>query len=147
MKVYYLDIQKECLLKIDFIQDFDKNARKIKDGLHSLEDIYCRKISAAVGTETVKKQDITGRVLHSGRQSVKDLFDLYYLSKHYLALSEFFFEYFSYDKVETLISWYRGFNRMDLKIELLDLVPKIDTAGVMEHLDDEILKKLIEKLI
>jgi len=147
MKVYYLDLQKECVLKIDFIQDFDKNTRKIKDGLHSLEDIYCRKISAAVGTGTVKKQDITGRVLHSGRQSVKDLFDLYYLSKHYRALSEFFFEYFSYDKVETLISWYRGFNRMDLKIELLDLVPKIDTAGVMEHLDDEILKKLIEKLI
>jgi len=36
---------------------------------------------------------------------------------------------------------------MDLKIELLDLVPKIDTAGVMKYLDDEILKKLIEKLI
>ena len=36
---------------------------------------------------------------------------------------------------------------MNLKIELLDLVPKIDTAGAMEHLDDEILKKLTEKLI
>lgn len=147
MKVYSLDLQKECVLKIDFIQDFDKNTREIKDGLHSLEDIYCRKISAAVGTGTVKKQDITGRVLHSGRQSVKDLFDLYYLSKHHQALSEFFFEYFFYDKAETLIAWYRGFNRMNLKIELLDLVPKIDTTGVMGYLDDEILKKLIEKLI
>lgn len=147
MKVYYLDLKKGCILKIDFIQDFDKNTREIKDGLHSLEDIYCRKISAAIGTSTVKKQGTTGRVLHSGRQSVKDLFDLYYLSKHHQALSEFFFEYFSYNKAETLIAWYRGFNRMNLKIELLDLVPKIDTAGVMDYLDDEILKKLIEKLI
>jgi len=145
MKVYSLGLKKGCVLKIDFIQDFDKNTKRIKDGLHSLEDIYCRKISAATGT--VKKQDNTGRVLHSGRQSVKDLFDLYYLSKHQRALSEFFFEYFSYDKAETLIAWYRGFNRMNLKIELLDLVPKINTAGVMEHLDDEILKKLTEKLI
>jgi len=88
-----------------------------------------------------------GKVENSGRQSVKDLFDIYYLSKHYRALSEFFFEYFSYDKAETLIAWYRRFNRMNLKIELLDLVPKIDTVGVMGHLDDEILKKLIEKLI
>ena len=36
---------------------------------------------------------------------------------------------------------------MDLKIELLDLVPKIDTVRVIKYLDDEILKKLIEKLI
>ena len=104
--------------------------------LESIEDIYRRKISAAAG-----------RTIPTGRQSVKDLFDLYCLSKRRQPLSEFFFEYFSYDKAEALIAWYRGFNRMNLKIELLELVPKVVTAGVIRHLDDEILKKLPEKLL
>lgn len=100
---------------------------------------------AAIGG--IKKQDVTGRVIHTGRQSVKDLFDIYYLSKFHRALSTFFFEYFSYDKVEPLIGWYRGFRRTDLKIELLDLVPKIDTVQVTKYLDIEILEKLPDKLI
>ena len=145
MKVYSLGLKKGCVLKIDFVQDFEKNIKRIKNGLHSLEDVYCRKIFAGIGT--VKKQDTTGRIIHGGRHSVKDLFDLYFLSEHRLALSEFFLKYFPYDKAEALIAWYRGFNRMDLKIELLDLVPKVDTAKVITHLDDEILKRMPDKLI
>ncbi|MFZ2356483.1 MAG: nucleotidyl transferase AbiEii/AbiGii toxin family protein [Candidatus Omnitrophota bacterium] len=145
MKVYSLELKKGCVLKIDFVQDFQKNIKRIKDGLHSLEDIYYRKISAGLGL--VRKEDATGRVIHVGRQSVKDLFDLYYLSKHHKPLSDFFFEYFSYDKAEGFIAWYRGFNRMDLKIELLDLVQKVDTNKVIKYLDSELLKKLPEKLI
>lgn len=145
MKVYFLELKKGCVLKIDFVQDFQKNIKGIKNGRHSLEDIYYRKISAGIGL--VKKRDIAGRIIQAGRQSVKDFFDLYYLSKHYRPLSEFFFEYFSYDKVEALIAWWRGFNRMDLKVGLLDLVPKIDTAKVVKHMDDEILIKIPEKLI
>ena len=95
----------------------------------------------------IEKQDAIGRIIHAGRQSVKDLFDLYYLSKDYRPLSEFFFEYFSYDKAESLIAWYRGFNRMRLKIELLELIPNVDTAKIIEHLDNELLKKLPEKII
>ncbi|MFZ2937265.1 MAG: nucleotidyl transferase AbiEii/AbiGii toxin family protein [Candidatus Omnitrophota bacterium] len=145
MKVYSLELKKRCVFKIDFVQDFQKNIKRIKDGLHSLEDIYYRKISAGLGL--VRKEDATGRVIHVGRQSVKDLFDLYYLSKHHKPLSDFFFEYFSYDKAEGFIAWYRGFNRMDLKIELLDLVQKVDTNKVIKYLDSELLKKLPEKLI
>jgi len=145
MKVYFLELKKGCVLKIDFVWDFQKNIKGIKNGLHSVEDIYCRKIFAAIGM--IKKQDAAGRIIHAGRQSVKDFFDLYYLSKHHKSLSEFFFEYFSYDKAESLIAWHRGFNRMDLKIELLDLVPNVDTAKVVKHLDDEILKKLPERLM
>lgn len=145
IKVYFLELKRGCVLKIDFVRDFEKNIKRIKNGLHSLEDIYYRKISAAIGM--VKKQDATGRIIHAGRQSVKDLFDLYCLSKHHQPLSKFFFEYFSYDRAEGLIAWYRGFNRMNLKIELLDLVPKVDTVKVITHLDDEILKKLPEKLL
>jgi len=145
MKVYFLELKNECFLKIDFVLDFRENIKEIKNGLHSVDDIYCRKIYAAVGT--IKKQDDTGKVIHAGRQSVKDFFDLYYLSKHYKLLSEFFFEYFSYDKAESLIAWHRGFNRVDLKTELLDLVADINTAKAIKHLDDEILKKLPEKLM
>ena len=145
MKVYFLELKTKGVLKIDFVQDFEKNIKRIKNGLHSLEDIYYRKISAGIGM--VRKEDSTGRVIHAGRQSAKDIFDIYYLSKHHQPLSDFFFEYFSYHKAEVLIAWYRGLNRMRLKVELLDLVPKVDTAGVIKHLDDEILKKLPDKLM
>lgn len=145
MKVYSLELKKRCILKIDFVQDFQKNIKRIKNGSHSLEDIYYRKILSSIGL--VKKQDAAGRIIQAGRQSVKDFFDLYYLSEHYRPLSEFFFEYFSYDKAEALIAWCRGFSRMDLKTGLLDLVPKIDTTKVIKQLDDEILKKIPEKLI
>src|SRR3989338_1110499 len=67
MKVYFLELKKGCVLKIDFIQDFEKSIKKIKNGLHSIEDIYHRKISAAMGT--IKKQDAAGRIIHAGRQS------------------------------------------------------------------------------
>jgi predicted nucleotidyltransferase component of viral defense system len=145
MKVYSLGLKRRYVLKIDFFQDFVKNTKRIKNGMHSLEDVYCRKISAGIGT--AKKLDTTGRIISAGRQSVKDLFDLYYLSKHHRALSEFFFEYFPYDKAEAIVAWYRGFNLMRLKIELLDLVPEVDTVRVITHLNDEILKKIPERLI
>ncbi|MCF7893389.1 MAG: nucleotidyl transferase AbiEii/AbiGii toxin family protein, partial [Candidatus Omnitrophica bacterium] len=106
MKIYFLKLKKDCVLKIDFVQDFEENIKKIKQGLHSVDDIYYRKILAAIGQ--IKKQDATGRVIHTGRQSAKDLFDIYYLSKFYCKLSDFFFEYFSYDKCEALIEWYSG---------------------------------------
>ena len=145
MRVYSLGLKRGHVLKIDFVQDFQKNVKGIKNGLHSLEDIYYRKIFAGIGL--VKKEDAAGRIIQGGRQNVKDFFDLYYLSEHYQPLSEFFFEYFSYDKAEALIAWCRGFNRMGLKSGLLDLVPKIDTTKVIKHLEDEILKKIPEKLI
>ena len=145
MKVYFLELKKDCILKIDFVWDFHENINSVKDGLHSIEDIYYRKLSAGIGV--VKKEDLTGRVIHAGRQSVKDLFDIYYLSSHFKPLSEFFLEYFSYDRAESLIAWYKGFNRMELKIELMDLAPDVDTAKVLRYLDEELLNKLPEKLI
>ncbi len=145
MKIYSLELKQGCVLKIDFVRDFEKNIKKTKNGLHSAEDIYCRKIFSGIGL--LRKEDVTGKEVYAGRQSVKDLFDLYYLSEHFQPLSKFFLEYFSYDKAESLISWYHGFNRTNLKIDLLDLVPKIDTLKVIKHLDREILKKIPEKLI
>lgn len=145
MKVYSLELKHGCVLKMDFVRDFEKNIKKTKNGLHSVEDIYCRKIFSGIGL--LRKEDVTGKTIYAGRQSVKDLFDLYYLSAHFQPLSKFFLEYFSYNKAESLISWYRGFNRTNLKIDLLDLIPKIDTLKVLKHLDEELLKKIPEKLI
>lgn len=144
MKVYSLDLKKGLILKIDFVQDFEKNLKKIKKGLHSIEDIYARKIFATIGK--IKKQDASGKIIPAGRQSTKDLFDLYTLSNHHQPLSEFFFEHFSYDKAEALFAWYRRFNRMALKVELLELVQNVDTHAVIRYLDDEILNKIPEKL-
>ena len=145
MKVYYLELKKECILKIDFVQDFRENIKGIKNGMHSLEDIYFRKMATAIGME--KKKDAVGRVIAAGRQTAKDLFDVYYLSSHYKPAADFFLEYFSITKAESFIVWYRTFNRLELKMDLLDLVPGIDTNKVLRHLDDEILKRLPDKLM
>lgn len=145
MKVYFLELKKDCVLKIDFVQDFKKNIKKIENGLHSVEDIYFRKIVAVVGME--KKESIAGRVTVAGCQTAKDLFDIYYLSRYYRPVPEFFLEYFSIDKAESFIAWYRGFNRMELKLELLDLAVGIDSGKVLSYLDNEILKRLPDKLI
>lgn len=144
MKVYFLELKKGCVLKIDFVQDFMHNIRKLKNGLHAIEDIYIRKLGAVVGAQ--KKRSIVGKIMPAGRQTAKDLFDIYYLSENYKKVSNFFLEYFSVDRVESFIAWYRGFNRMELKLELLDLVKGVDTSKVLKHLDDEILRNLPDKL-
>ena len=58
MKVYLLELKKGCVLKIDFVQDFQKNIKGVKNGIHSVEDIYYRKMS--IGTRTAGKLDIIG---------------------------------------------------------------------------------------
>lgn len=144
MKVYFLELKHGCVLKIDFVQDFMDNIKKVKGGLHSIEDIYVRKLGTVAGAG--KKKSIVGRTMSTGRQTAKDLFDIYYLSENYKKVSDFFLEYFSVDRVESFFAWYRGFNRMNLKLELLDLVIGVDTGKVLRHLDDEILKNLPDKL-
>ncbi len=145
MRVYFLKLDKGHQLKIDIVQDYVKNIRSIKSGMHSLIDIYYRKIFAAIGISA--KESVTGRIIPAGRQSIKDLFDIYYLSKKHKRVSNFFLEYFSYDKVEPLFVWYNNFDRTSLKSELMDLVPGIDVFEVLNHLDNEILKKLPRKLL
>ncbi len=144
MKVYFLELKYGCVLKIDFIQDFMDNIKKVKGGLHSIEDIYVRKLGTVIGAG--KKKSIVGRTMSTGRQTAKDLFDIYYLSGNYKKVSDFFLKYFSIDRVENFIAWYRGFNRMNLRLELLDLVEGVDTGKALKHLDDEILKNLPDKL-
>ncbi|MBL7157073.1 MAG: nucleotidyl transferase AbiEii/AbiGii toxin family protein [Candidatus Omnitrophica bacterium] len=145
MKVYFLKLNKGRQLKVDIVQDYVDNINAVKNGLHSLDDIYYRKILAGIGTST--KESDAGKPIPAGRQSVKDIFDIYYLSKKYKKLSKFFLEHFTYEKAEALFVWYRSFSRMNLKLELMDLVPGFDVSALLDHVDDEILKKLPKKLM
>jgi len=144
LKVFFLELKDKQVLKIDFVKDFKENLNPVKDGMHSIEDIYLRKLYAAIGMKG--KELETGITVATGRQSVKDLFDIYYLSSKHKPLSEVFFEYFAYNDVNRLDAWYRGFNRIEAKLELLDLVPESDPGIVFKYLDDQILKKIPDKL-
>ena len=144
MKVYFMELKDKQVLKIDFVKDYVENIKQIKNGLHSVGDIYLRKLYAAIGMQG--KELDTGRKIAMGRQSVKDLFDIYYLSFKHKPLCDVFFEYFSYDKAEHLDTWYRGFDKTETKLSLLDLVPGIDTGKVFKHLDDQIFRKIPDKL-
>lgn len=145
IKIYYLEIKKGIALKIDFVKDSIKNLHKVKNGLHSIEDIYCRKIFAAIGTR--KAQSATGMVMATGRQAVKDLFDIYYLSTKYFPISKFFFKHFPMNEAARLDVWYRGFNRTEAKLELVDTIPQVDPGKVFAYLDREIFEKMPDKII
>ncbi len=145
MQVYSLELKKGIVLKVDFVQDFMKNTKKIQHGLHSINDIYLRKVALAVGGQ--EKSTTTGRIMPTGRQTARDLYDIFYLSQHYKPVSDFFLEYFPTGKAENLIAWYRSFPRMTFKLEIIDLAPGVDTAKALRHLDDQILKELPRKLI
>jgi hypothetical protein len=145
MKIYTLEIRKGVPLKVDFVQDFVKNRRPVKEGLHSIDDIYYRKIWAGIGGR--EKVGSIGQGLPSGRQSAKDAYDLYWLSRKHEAISDFFVRNFSEAQAERLILWWKGFNRRDLKLELVDLAPGADPGKVLHYLDDEILKRFPGKLL
>jgi predicted nucleotidyltransferase component of viral defense system len=144
MKVYFMELKDKQVLKIDFVKDYVGNLKQIRNGLHSVDDIYLRKLYAAIGVQG--KELDTGRRIAAGRQSVKDLFDIFYLSSKYKPLCDVFFEYFSYDQAERLDTWYRGFDKTETKFGLVDLVQGIDTGKLFKHLDDQIIKKIPDKL-
>ncbi len=144
MKVYFMELKDKQVIKIDFVKDYVENIKPIKNGLHSTDDIYLRKLYAAIGVQG--KESDTGRAVAAGRQNVKDLFDIYYLSSKYRPLVDVFFECFSYDQAERLDAWYRAFDRTETKLSLVDLVPGIDTGKLFKHLDEQILKKIPGKL-
>lgn len=144
MTIYFLELKNDCVLKIDFVHDFTKNIKKIYRGMHSVEDIYFRKILAATGTGT--KENLTGHLVPTGRQTAKDLFDIYFLSANFRPLSDFVFEYFAYDQIALLDTWYKTFDRTELKLELTDMIPGVNVRKVLSHLDKQILNQISAKL-
>ncbi len=145
LKIYNLELKNGLFLKIDFVSDFHENIKPIKNGLHSIEDIYYRKIIAAIGIS--EKVNIIGKMIPSGRQAPKDFFDIYTLSTRYRPLSEFFLEYYEPERAELLFDWYKRFNRMNLQMDLIDYVDGIDTRKVFRYFDKEVLSALPAKLL
>ncbi len=137
-------------LKIDFIEDVFKLLKPLRniDGMPalSIEDIYIRKIYAACGV--IEKKDATGRqVFKGGRQEAKDYFDLYFLSTTFMPLSEFAANYCSQTQKESIVVWFKTYNRLETKSGLADIVTnkKIDFYDTERHFKNEI-EELIRKL-
>ncbi len=151
LAIYYLNIGKEEVLKIDFVEDFFRLLKPLKtvNGIKilSLEDIYSRKIFAISGVVGVV--DLTGRkFFKGGRQEARDFYDLYFLSHTFMRLSEFAQTYCDSTGKEGLITWFRTYDRMAIKTGLLDIITdnKIDYISMEKHFKEEI-DRLVKKEI
>lgn len=147
LAIYILHINRSKTLKIDFVQDYLACVKqpKLINGIKvlSLEDIYIRKLFAITGTSS--SEDITGRKINKGgRQEAKDFYDLYCLSKIFLSLSRFCSKYGNQLLRESVIRWFRTYNRMDIRTGLLELKLKKDA----DYKEIELhFKKEIDKII
>lgn len=122
--IYHLRMNKDELLKIDFVEDVYELLKPVKilDGIPvlSLEDIYIRKIFASCGSH--KTVDLAGKeTFVGGRQQARDFFDLYFLSTTFMPLSKFAFEYCSTQQRESIAVWYRSYGRSSMQQDMLDI--------------------------
>jgi len=136
-------------LKIDFVEDAYELIKppKAVDGIPILEkeDIYLRKIFAACGSYAVVGETGDKR-FKGGRQEAKDFFDLYFLSTTFMPLSKFALEYCIPGQIESIVVWYRTYDRMAMKEGLLDIITdkKVSFQEMERHFRDEI-EQMIEK--
>ncbi|MBI2094290.1 MAG: nucleotidyl transferase AbiEii/AbiGii toxin family protein, partial [Candidatus Omnitrophica bacterium] len=101
---YEFSIAKGTFIKVDVIEDFDPLLQPVEpDGITSMDDIYLRKVRAAIGW--THKPSSTGQLAVGGRQDAKDLFDLWYLSTHYAPLHEWFPAHFTRQDYQRLTRW------------------------------------------
>ena len=141
MAVYDFRVTKTLRVKVDIVSDYaDVLQPRQQNGIASIEDIYYRKVLAVVGwTSGVSA---TGRRLAGGRQTTKDLYDIFFLSSRIQRLSAWFPQHFDLEGYQRLAAWYLGVPRSKAVMELLELVPGCDTRRIFEHLDDEIISAL-----
>lgn len=152
IKVMVYNVQMENrIIKIDFVEDvYDLiNPFLRRDGINilSVEDIYLKKIFAVGGFATGLNE--VGQIkFEGGRQKAKDLFDLYYLSKKFLSLSEFVGQYCDQPRKEGIIRWFRKFDRLEMKIDLIDIKTKenIEFRDIDKHFQEEVDKILLEEI-
>jgi len=152
MSRYAIPIDDQRALKIDFIEDFYDLLEPLKSvdavDVLSIPDIYFRKILAACGS--IAKIDETGRTTFAGgRQDVKDFFDLYFLSQTYRRLSDFALRYCSFPQIESIIVWYRTYDRSFMKLGLKDIMTdkKVGFQEIERHFRleiENIIKRTIE---
>ncbi len=149
--IYNVEFSKTDYLKIDFVEDFLDILKPYKkiEGVNvlSLEDIYLRKIFAIAGI--IPKEDVIGRKqLIGGRQEAKDFFDLFYLSHTFMNLSKFAVRYLNAAFKESLVVWYRTYDRLGIKLGLGDLITdkEINYQQMERHFKKEIDKLIEEEL-
>ncbi|MBI5144313.1 MAG: nucleotidyl transferase AbiEii/AbiGii toxin family protein [Candidatus Omnitrophica bacterium] len=123
--VYSFGTKDKAVLKIDFVEDLFEVIKppKIVDGIAvmSIEDIYIRKLFAACGTFGMAEPTGKKRFI-GGRQDAKDFFDLYFLSKTFMPLSAFAVKYCGAAQIESIIVWYRTYDRLSIKLGLNDIM-------------------------
>lgn len=125
MMVYSLKIDENSSLKIDFVEDVHRLLKPLKqmDGISilAIEDIYFRKILTACGS--IASVDSIGRSSFiGGRQEAKDFFDLFFLSKTFMPLSSFVNEYCQQPQKESIIIWFRTYDRLEMKTGLSEII-------------------------
>lgn len=145
--VFSIKIDNSSPLKLDFVEDVFNILSPFKkvDGIDvlSLEDIYIRKIFAACGS--ISKVDGIGREISiGGRQEARDLFDLFYLSKTFMPLSDFAFKHCNATQRASIVVWQKTYDRFEMKCGLNEIkTDKEITYQEMEkHLDKEIEKMI-----
>lgn len=151
MMVYSLKIDDSSSLKIDFVEDVYKLLKPLKgiDGISilAIEDIYLRKILTACGSittvDSVGRSSFTG-----GRQEAKDFFDLYFLSKTFMPLSSFVKEYCQQPQKESIIIWFRTYDRFEMKTGLLEIITnkKVTFQEMELHFKEETEKIIAAEL-
>lgn len=147
VRFYTVKIRGTTLpLKIDFIEDvfFDKPKIKKFDEIpvYDANDIYFQKIVALLGTYLVRND--TGREIITGRKEVRDVVDIYYLSKKVCPLRRFI-KNLTREYQRGLVHWYRSYPRQEVKLGVLDLDiydKNFDVLEMITYLDNE-LKKFI----
>ena len=144
---YNLTVDEKNSLKIDFIEDLFRRIGivNVVNGIPvlSLEDIYLRKIYAVCGVSEML-DDAGRKIFLGGRQEVKDFFDLFFLSRTFMSLSLFASRFCSVPERESIITWYRKYNRSEMKIGLsgIQTGKEVSYQEMERHFRDE-----VEKLI
>lgn len=147
MMVYSLKIDVDYALKIDFVEDVYKllEPLRIVDGIpvFSIQDIYFRKILTSCGS--MGKLDSVGRMSFvGGRQEAKDFFDLFYLSNTFMPLSIFVQQYGQQSQKESIIVWFRTFDRFKIKSGLMEIIT--DKEIFFQEMESH-FKAEVEKII
>ena len=143
VRFYVVEIKgAEAPLKIDFIEDvFFKGPTITKfDGVpvYSAKNIYFQKIITLIGSFLIK--DEIGREIPAGRKEVRDVVDMYYLSKKIEPLHKFL-NTLDRQYQRGIIQWYRSYSRQDVKLGVFDLAlydRNFDVSELIHYLDSEI---------
>jgi len=142
---------KEDTIKIDFVEDAYRliKSPRIINGIPVLEkeDIYLRKIFAACGSYATINE-IGNKEFKGGRQESKDFFDLYFLSTTFMPLSRFAVKYCDPAQIESIVVWYRTYDRTAIKLGLLDIITdkKVEFQEIERHFRNEINQMIEEGL-